>query len=84
MRLSRTDRDVRIEVSDAATGGASRADRVFEPFASSSAAAGGAGLALAISQRTIRDHRGTLEVHSAPGSTSFVVTLPLAIVALAS
>ena len=85
VRLIRGDRSVRVEVEDNGPGiDPESQKRIFEPFYSTKAAGAGTGLGLAISQRAIREHRGTLEVRSAPGNTVFVVSLPLAVVSLAS
>lgn len=84
VRIHRSEREARLEVTDNGPGidEATRA-RIFEPFYSTKRTGAGTGLGLVISQRTIRDHRGSLDVQSEPGSTTFVVTLPLAVVALA-
>ncbi|MFC7677128.1 sensor histidine kinase [Mycolicibacterium sp. GCM10028919] len=53
---------------------------VFERFArgdsSRSRRDGGTGLGLAIVAAVVKAHDGTIDVHSAPGDTRFVVTLP--------
>lgn len=51
-------------------------ERLFSPFFTTKQ--NGTGLGLAVSWGIIRNHGGTIEVHSAPGSGArFVVTLPL-------
>jgi two-component system, OmpR family, sensor kinase len=54
---------------------------VFERFArgdsSRSRRGGSTGLGLAIVAAVVRAHHGTIEVHSVPGRTEFVVTLPV-------
>ena len=54
--------------------------RVFEPFVQvPNAAAGGAGLGLAISRRIVQAHGGQITVRSEPGQgTTFTFTLPVA------
>lgn len=53
-------------------------DRVFEPFFTTKPIGEGTGLGLAIAWRIVVDkHRGHLKVASSPGSTTFVVRLPL-------
>jgi PAS domain S-box-containing protein len=54
--------------------------RVFEPFVQvPKAAAGGAGLGLAISRRIVQAHGGQITVRSEPGQgTTFTFTLPVA------
>jgi two-component system OmpR family sensor kinase len=53
---------------------------IFERFArgdsSRSRRGGSTGLGLAIVAAVVRAHNGTIEVHSVPGRTEFVVTLP--------
>jgi two-component system OmpR family sensor kinase len=54
---------------------------VFERFArgdsSRSRREGSTGLGLAIVAAVVRAHHGTIEVHSVPGKTEFVVKLPV-------
>ena len=53
---------------------------IFERFArgdsSRSRRGGSTGLGLAIVDAVVRAHGGTIDVHSVPGSTEFVVRLP--------
>jgi two-component system OmpR family sensor kinase len=53
---------------------------IFERFArgdsSRSRRGGSTGLGLAIVTAVVKAHQGTIDVHSAPGRTEFVVTLP--------
>ncbi|MCC6995875.1 MAG: hypothetical protein IT370_14790 [Deltaproteobacteria bacterium] len=52
--------------------------RIFEPFFTTRAGEQGTGMGLAISQRIVEEHHGTLELASAaPGDTCFVVRLPI-------
>jgi two-component system OmpR family sensor kinase len=57
------------------------ADELFERFSradrSRARKTGGTGLGLSIAQAIVTAHGGSLEVASAPGSTTFVVRLPL-------
>ena len=54
--------------------------RIFEPFFTTRAGEQGTGMGLAISQRIVEEHHGTLELASAaPGNTSFVVRLPITV-----
>ena len=54
---------------------------IFERFArgdsSRSRRGGSTGLGLAIVAAVVKAHRGTIDVHSVPGDTEFVVTLPV-------
>jgi len=53
--------------------------RLFEPFYTTKA--GGSGLGLAVAYRIIEDHRGRIQVSSAPGNgTTVVIRFPLAAV----
>lgn len=48
--------------------------RLFEPFFTTKK--NGTGLGLAICQRVAQEHRGSIEVHSGAGSTTFTIRLP--------
>jgi signal transduction histidine kinase len=75
-----------LAVRDNGTGIKS-ADRehIFEPFFTTKAPGAGTGLGLAICYRTVRDHQGTIEVDSEAGEgTTFIISLPLSSIALAS
>jgi two-component system NtrC family sensor kinase len=53
-------------------------EKIFEPFYTTKAGAGGTGLGLSVTYGIVTDHGGTIEVESSPGSGStFVVWLPL-------
>jgi len=53
-------------------------DRVFEPFFTTKPIGHGTGLGLEIAWRiVVNKHRGYLKVMSQPGSTTFIVRLPL-------
>ena len=53
-------------------------DRITEPFFTTRGERGGTGLGLSISYSIIREHNGTLEFSSAPGSgTTASIRLPL-------
>ncbi|MEP7089530.1 MAG: ATP-binding protein [Nocardioidaceae bacterium] len=54
-------------------------DRIFEPFFTTKPIGHGTGLGLDIAWRiVVNKHRGNLKVLSQPGSTTFVVRIPLA------
>lgn len=68
--------EVVIEVADNGPGiPADAIDKIFEPFYSKRA--GGTGLGLAIARQMVENHRGRIEVESAPGKgTTFRIRLP--------
>ncbi len=49
---------------------------IFEPFFTTKAKGIGTGLGLEITKRVVDEHQGTIEVHSQPGKTRFIVRLP--------
>ena len=51
--------------------------RIFEPFFTTKGVGQGTGLGLDISYRIVQQHHGTMEVHSKPGATRFIVRLPV-------
>jgi signal transduction histidine kinase len=51
--------------------------RIFEPFFTTKAPGHGLGLGLDNAMRIVRKHRGHLSVRSEPGSTRFLVRLPM-------
>ncbi|MFL5274006.1 MAG: GAF domain-containing protein [Anaeromyxobacteraceae bacterium] len=67
---------VRVEIADTGPGIEEAVRRrMFEPFFTTKPS--GSGLGLAVVKRIVDDHRGVLEVHSAPGEgTRVVVRLP--------
>jgi hypothetical protein len=79
VRTSVTDGNVALEVVDDGVGIAEEdLPRIFEPFFSTKGRGKGTGLGLSISYGIVREHEGTMQVESVPGSfTRFRVELPL-------
>ena len=77
--LDEAARQVVIEVKDDGAGMTREVlDRITEPFFTTRGERGGTGLGLSISYSIIREHNGTLEFSSAPGSgTTASIRLPL-------
>ena len=70
--------EVVMEVRDSGHGIAvTQRKQIFEPFFSTKAPGRGTGLGLFISSQIVRDHKGTIEVHSERGrGSTFRVVLP--------
>ncbi len=75
IRGRRGPRQVFIDVEDDGAGLPGSEAPIFDAFYSTKE--GGTGLGLAITHRIVTDHRGTIDVSSRPGKTSFHVALPL-------
>jgi two-component system OmpR family sensor kinase len=74
---ARVDGHVTLEVSDTGLGIRNQTmPHIFEPFYTSADGARGAGLGLAIARELAERMSGELSVRSAPGSTTFKLTLP--------
>ena len=75
---ARVDGHVTLEVSDTGLGIRNQTmPHIFEPFYTSADGARGAGLGLAIARELAERMSGELSVRSAPGSTTFKLTLPV-------
>jgi PAS domain S-box-containing protein len=75
LRARRQPRHVRIEIEDDGPGLTSPDAPIFDAFFSTKP--NGTGLGLPIVHRIVTDHRGTIDVQSRPGRTTFRVTLPI-------
>jgi signal transduction histidine kinase len=75
---SREGSSTRIEVADDGPGiPEGILPRVFEPWVTSKPSDRGTGLGLSITRDVVKEHGGSIEVHSAPAQgTSFVIVLP--------
>jgi len=71
---------IRLEFRDTGSGiSPEHLERIFEPFFTTKEVGKGTGLGLAVSQRIVNDHNGTIRVESTPGEGSlFSVCLPVA------
>jgi signal transduction histidine kinase/Flp pilus assembly protein TadD len=70
---------VSISIKDSGTGMPEQVKaKIFEPFFTTKDVGEGTGLGLSISYGIIRNHRGSIEVHSEIGKgTEFIITLPI-------
>lgn len=78
--VTRHDEDeVIVEISDDGVGiDAQELAKIFDLGYTTKGGAGGAGIGLALTRRTIRQHGGSIDVASTPGKgTTFTVRLPL-------
>ena len=74
--IDRSGDDLVWSVSDTGTGIPDQVrGRLFELFATGRK--GGTGLGLAIVKKIIDDHRGTIQPHTGPSGTTFVIRMPL-------
>ena len=74
--LERNGGAVRVRVRDGGPGiPPGERERVFEPFYTTKAS--GTGLGLALAQRTVEEHGGTIRVEDVASGASFVIELPL-------
>ncbi|MFZ0864414.1 MAG: ATP-binding protein [Candidatus Sulfotelmatobacter sp.] len=79
VRTYREDDCVVVEINDNGPGISSEVQpHIFEPFFTTKGVGEGTGLGLDTVQRIVKKHRGTIQVRSKPGDTSFQVWLPLA------
>lgn len=76
--ITRNENDfVMVEVKDNGPGiPADAQEHIFEPFFSTKDVGAGTGLGLDITYRIVKQHKGTIEFHSKPGETRFIVRLP--------
>jgi signal transduction histidine kinase len=70
-----------VSVSDTGIGiPPERQAHIFEPFFTTKDLKQGTGLGLSIAARIVREHKGTIELKSAPGAgTTFAIRFPAAV-----
>lgn len=67
-----------VEISDSGCGIPPEVmPRIFEPFFTTKDVGSGTGLGLDTTYRIIQQHNATIEVHSQPGQTRFIVRIPV-------
>lgn len=78
VRIDRAFERVRLTVRDTGKGiDAETQARLFEPFFTTRAADGGTGLGLAVVRAIVDEHRGKIDVTSAPGAgAEFIISFP--------
>jgi C4-dicarboxylate-specific signal transduction histidine kinase len=78
LRTRREDRWAVVSIEDSGPGIPEEIRAgLFDPFVTTKEPGKGTGLGLNISQNIVQKHKGTIEVHSRPGATSFEVRLPI-------
>jgi len=76
--VSRDGENILVKTSDSGVGiPAEILPKIFQPFFTTKPAGEGSGLGLDIVKKIIDKHRGTIEVESVPGKTTFTVSLPI-------
>lgn len=78
LSTTEADGEVQLVVEDDGPGISAEAlPHIFDPFYTTRVNRGGTGLGLTICHRIVRDHGGTIQVHSVPGQgTRFTISLP--------
>ncbi|MGV3601633.1 MAG: ATP-binding protein [Dyadobacter fermentans] len=76
--ISRRDKEfVKVTICDNGPGvPAEIRSKIFDPFFTTKSVGKGTGLGLDVVNRIVRQHRGTVTLHSQPGRTEFVVCFP--------
>ncbi|MBO9614969.1 MAG: GHKL domain-containing protein [Dyadobacter sp.] len=76
--ITRRDKEfVKVTVCDNGPGvPAEIRSKIFDPFFTTKSVGKGTGLGLDVVNRIVRQHRGTVTLHSQPGRTEFVVCFP--------
>jgi signal transduction histidine kinase len=77
LRTYAQDEALVVEIGDEGPGiPAGVLPHIFEPFYTTKEPGKGTGLGLHVSNLIVQKHRGKIEVHSRPGDTRFIVSLP--------
>ena len=77
VELSENEEQVALAIEDDGNGiPQEKSERIWEPFFTTKAPGKGTGLGLAVSQRIIIDHGGSISFESQPGRTRFLLSLP--------
>lgn len=75
IRLKPAKKSIDIEVEDTGSGIPEELrDRIFDPYFTTRSA--GTGMGLALSEKIVRQHNGTIDFHTGREGTKFVVSLP--------
>lgn len=76
--ITRRDKDfVKVTICDNGPGvPAEIRSKIFDPFFTTKSVGKGTGLGLDVVNRIVRQHRGTVTLHSQPGRTEFEVCFP--------
>lgn len=75
--LSANEEQVTLVIEDDGNGiPPEKSERIWEPFFTTKAPGKGTGLGLAVSQRIVIDHGGSISFESQPGRTRFLLRLP--------
>lgn len=78
VRTYRRHHNVLVDITDNGSGIPEEViSRIFDPFFTTKGVGEGTGLGLEVSRRIVEKHKGTIEVSSVPGKTTFTVCLPI-------
>jgi signal transduction histidine kinase len=76
IRLRQSEEEMRLEVSDTGKGIPTDIQkRVFDPYFTTQP--GGTGLGLALCEKIVRQHSGSIDLQSSPAGTTFTISIPL-------
>jgi signal transduction histidine kinase len=78
IRTSANGKHISVEIRDNGPGMSPEiVARVFDPFFSTKGVGSGTGLGMDIARRIVEQHRGSIQLESQPGTTSFRIELPI-------